>query len=161
MQDQRTGRHSDFCWACDRYVAHLYRENTCRTCGAPPWGGTVIPEHHGGTGVYILAAECGLWKVGYSQSAQRRVLSIIQQAAYYDVRVRYVACLAGADRTIEQWLHKTFAQTHDAHSATAECLPHPTEWFWPDPGLNALARGDCLAYFFQPEYFTFDGQERP
>lgn len=122
------------CWACGEDV---YR-SLCDVCDAPTWNGFVQDEPVRGPGVYLLVAECGMWKIGVSRNVAARVGQLRREAAKVGEIVAFVACLPGADRRIETWLHEMFRLDRDAHWAKAEALPHPTEWFWPSRGLTEL-----------------------
>jgi hypothetical protein len=138
LLESEPSRARSWCWACDGQRDF----QDCAYCGAPDWEGTVV-RHHAtdGKGVYVLASDAGLVKVGMSRTLTERVDFLIRQAARAGHDCWLWACLPGASGRVERWLHEAFVQTCDRRWAEAEGLPNPTEWFWPTPGLRALVDG--------------------
>lgn len=66
-----------WCWACGEPAPR----KLCEYCDAPPWAGTVIDHPVDRGGVYLIAAECGLWKIGLSNlSVADRTDDLIRKA---------------------------------------------------------------------------------
>lgn len=119
------------CWAC----ADPAPENrTCPYCGAPPWTRTGGPD-----GVYVIRAECGLVKVGYSKVGVYARVHAIEKECGEPLEI--LSVLWGADTRVERWLQQVFADTRDRRAAEDHGLAFPTEWFWPTPALDRLAAG--------------------
>jgi hypothetical protein len=137
-----------WCWACDSTLDYP----TCWYCGAPEWDGSVVRGIVPGRGVYVLASDTGLVKVGVSISMPGRVDFLTRQAARAGIECWPWASLPGAGEEVERWLHKAFAQTRDRRWADAEGLPNSTEWFWPTPGLRALVDGLDFVDLIAPEH---------
>lgn len=129
----------------------------CWYCGAPPWSGFVESRWtvDDRPGVYVLATDVGMYKIGMSQrGVAGRVEHLIGRAARSGVRCWLEFWLPGASPAIERWLHQTLADTRDRSWARAELLPHPSEWFWPTPALRALADGDWIVDHLTPEFIA-------
>lgn len=140
-----------WCWACgERAPLRL-----CEFCDAPPWAGTVVGNPVDSAGVYLIAAACGLWKIGLSnRSVAARTDDLIRQARGRGEAVGFRGCLPGADWAVEQWLHAVLAGSRDRSWALAERLPNHTEWFWPTPALDALLANEFVVYSLEPEFWA-------
>lgn len=122
------------CWACGEPCPV---DEPCKWCDAPAW-----PDAGGPGGVYILHADCGLVKIGYSGQVINRTAALVAQAARRGQHVTVVSGLPGAGRNVERFLHDKFCETRDSREARALGLPAPTEWFWPTPALRRLVAGE-------------------
>ena len=77
-----------------------------------------------GTVYFIQGKQTRLIKIGYSQSIKQR-LTDLRAANADELEVLF---LVVASKSLEQWLHKLFAEHH-----------HHAEWFKPAPKIRRLA----------------------
>lgn len=141
--------YADWCWACDARTDDPGPD--CEDCGAPYWPYSVSRvQLADGPGVYIVQAACGMHKIGMSKKSMvDRVRSLDRQTPG-GVTVR--ASLPHAGYRVEAWLHDAFACTRDrGWAAHCEGLPNATEWFWPEPALEALIAGQLFLHLLEPE----------
>lgn len=118
-----------YCWAC---AAWCDPDRACPECGAPAWR----EDSNRADGVYVIRAECGLVKIGFStRSVDDRLLEL-KRKAHEPLEV--LCILRAANSDVERWLHDMFADIRDPNWARGERLPNPTEWFWPSPSIDRL-----------------------
>ena len=118
----------DLCWAC----AEGFIAASCDVCGAPAWH----EDAAAAAGVYVLAAECGMYKIGWSGFGVARRVAALQKEGHE--RFVVVCVLYAASEHVERWLHGVFGDVRDPSMARAWGLPCHTEWFWPTPSLHRL-----------------------
>jgi hypothetical protein len=122
-----------FCWACDKRFTDARR---CPECLAPVWARDVRRG-----GVYVIEAECGLVKIGYSNNFDKRFTQLVKDShEWLELRTTF----PGAGRDIEAWLHGVFNEVRDPKMARAFGLPNVSEWFWWTPALRRLASDDVF-----------------
>lgn len=152
-QEERIAKRE--CWACG---ADTGGYELCWSCGAPPYAGEVDDGMYAGPGVYVIRSSTGLLKIGESnKSIRTRVKGLPRETAKSYLHCGYVACFPDASLAVERWLHALLGASRDPMWARAEGLPHPTEWFWPNPSLTALLSGRHItARTLYPELAAFD-----
>ena len=123
----------EHCWACD--YEPLVPEPACEYCGAP------VCISDGRPSVYVLAAACGLWKVGISVNVPARLKQLRSEAWRGSRDFQLLVVVPGAGREVERWLHSLLRDVRDPGWARAEGLPSHTEWFWPTPTLRRMVAG--------------------
>lgn len=117
---------------------------SCYVCGTPGWPRycPVCDAPLGlerGTTVYVLRAECGLYKIGHTEGAVRRRYRTIWQKSGQPIAL--ARTIPQASWLVETWLHRWFESMRTEQEARSRGLVNPSEWFKPCLEIGLLAAG--------------------